>query len=220
MSNEKINSCSVDGCNNKPFQRYNGEVWLCAKHTSQMRRCGHILERTVHDKNEIVIDGDIAYIVLYNKTGEEVAKAIIDSKNIDFVKDSKWYLRKDGYVATMNYNGKYTYLHRLICGHMNKRYADHKNRNKLINTEENLREADSSENHMNAGIRKNNTSGKVGVHWAKANNKWCAMICVRKKHINLGYFDNFEDAVKARVDAEKKYFGEYRANNELEIGEI
>lgn len=49
---------------------------------------------------------------------------------------------------------------------------------------------------------------------------WCVMICVRKKHINLGYFEKFEDAVNARVNAEKKYFKEYRASNELEVNNI
>ena len=217
MCEDSLPICSIEGCGSKSFQRYKGEMWLCAKHTSQMRNHGRILERSIYDKNEIIIDGDVAYIVLYNKKCEEIAKAIIDAKNVNLVKDAKWYLRKDGYVATMNYNGKYTYLHRLICGQMNKRYVDHKNRNKLVNTEENLREADSSENHMNAGIRSNNTSGKVGVYWAKDKNKWCAMICARKKHINLGCYTNFEDAVKARVEAEKKYFKEYRVANELEV---
>lgn len=29
----------------------------------------------------------------------------------------------------------------------------------------------------------------------------------------IGYFENFEDAVKARKDAENKYYGEYSYDN-------
>jgi len=52
------------------------------------------------------VDGDYAYIVLYDKKCNEVAKAIINSENVEIVSDSKWYLRIDGYVASTNYNGK------------------------------------------------------------------------------------------------------------------
>lgn len=34
---------------------------------------------------------------------------------------------------------------------------------------------------------------------------------------NLGTFDTFEEAVKTRIEAEKKYFGQYRVENELEV---
>ena len=208
--------CSVDGCENTVFE--NG---LCAKHNSQMRSYGHILQRTVCDRNEIIIDGDYAYIILYDKHCNIIGKTKIDKKNIPIIKEYKWYLNSNGYVATNNYNGKYKYLHKLICGdNTTKRYVDHLDRNKLNNTEENLRFADGSENQMNKGIRSNNTSGKVGVHFNKQNNKWCAMICRNGKHINLGYFNKYEDAVECRTRAEEEYFGEYRANNEIMIPEV
>ena len=170
--------------------------------------------RTKFDKNEIYLDGEYAFIILYNKDNQEVARTKINSCNVELVKNTKWYLRPDGYVASNNHNGKYTYLHRLIVGVNGKIYVDHIDRNRLNNTKSNLRAADGSENGMNKGIRSNNRSGKVGVHWSKSNNKWCAMICFRKKHINLGYFDNYDDAVACRVNAEKYYFREYRAKNE------
>ena len=205
----------MKGCNKPVFE--NG---LCAKHNTQMRKHGAILKRTIYDKNEIVIKGEYAYIILYNKQCEEIGRTKIDSKNIPLVKDYKWYLNSNGYVATNNYNGKYTYLHKLICQNNNDKYTDHHDRNKLNNTEKNLRSVNGSENQTNKGIRSNNTSGKVGVHWSKQNNKWCAMICKNKKHKNLGYFDNYEDAVACRKEAEKEYFGDYRAINELSIPDI
>lgn len=213
------NMCEIAGCTQHMFQRYNNQK-LCAKHYSQMRMHGEILSRTIFDKNEIIVENNFAYIVLYNKKCDEIARTKIDVKNVDLVKDSKWYLRPDGYVASTNYNGKYAYLHKVICIQNNSQYVDHKDRNKLNNTEDNLRAADGSENQMNKGIRSNNSSGKVGVHFSKSNGKWCSMICVRKKHINLGYSDTFEEAVAKRVAAEKKYFKNFRAENELEVSSV
>jgi len=211
----KSTLCKVKGCNKIVFE--NG---LCAKHNTQIRYHGKILERTIYDKNQIDIDGEYAYIYLYNKKCNIIGKTKIDAKNIYIVKDFKWYLNSNGYVATNNYNGKYMYLHKLICQQSDKRYVDHCDRNKLNNTEENLRCVDASENQMNKGIRSNNTSGKVGVHFDKANNKWCAMICVRGKHKNLGYFDKYEDALLCRKEAEDIYFGSYKALNESVVPEV
>lgn len=39
--------------------------------------------------------------------------------------------------------------------------------------------------------------------------KWCAHISINKKQIYLGNFPSFEEAVKARKEAEEKYFGEF-----------
>lgn len=35
--------------------------------------------------------------------------------------------------------------------------------------------------------------------------------------MNLGYFDDYNDAVECRVSAEKKYFKEYRAKDEKSV---
>ena len=66
---------------------------------------------------------------------------------------------------------------------------------------------------MNAKLRSNNTSGVTGVSFNKKRNKWVSTICINKKRIQLGGFDNFEDAILARKQAEEKYFGEYSYDN-------
>ena len=53
----------------------------------------------------------------------------------------------------------------------------------------------------------NNTSGKSGVSWYTQNQKWSAEIHVENQHIRLGMFSSFEAAVKAREEAELKYYG-------------
>ena len=78
------------------------------------------------------------------------------------------------------------------------------------NRKSNLRIVTSWQNNVNKSTSKRNTSGYVGVNWDKQNNKWFAQIMVNNKTKNLGRFDNIEDAIKARKEAELKYFGEYR----------
>ena len=50
----------------------------------------------------------------------------------------------------------------------------------------------------------------------KNRNKWIAQITVNYKNIHLGRYENIEDAIKARKEAEVKYFGEYRYKGEDE----
>lgn len=53
-------------------------------------------------------------------------------------------------------------------------------------------------------IRKNNTSGITGVEWVSSKNRWRATISFKGKRYYLGKFEKFEDAVKARKNAEEK----------------
>ena len=61
----------------------------------------------------------------------------------------------------------------------------------------NVRWATQSEQRLNARSL-NNTSGTKGVYWNKSKAKWEARLAGR----HLGTFDNYNDAVKARKDAE------------------
>jgi hypothetical protein len=88
--------------------------------------------------------------------------------------------------------------------------VDHINGNPSDNRKQNLRIVTQHQNAMNARLNINNTSGTTGVSWDKENNKWIAAIGVNNKNIKLGRFINIEDAIKARKEAEDKYFGEYK----------
>lgn len=68
--------------------------------------------------------------------------------------------------------------------------------------------------NRNQRIRKDNNSGHKGVGFNKQRNVWRARINVNKKSIYLGYFTKIEDAIKARKEAELKYWsnnGYYRS---------
>ena len=67
-------------------------------------------------------------------------------------------------------------------------------------------------------IRSTNTSGCTGVKIRHnvASVTYQAYIMVRGKHINLGTYKNIDDAITARKDAERKYFGDIIARYDLE----
>jgi hypothetical protein len=92
-------------------------------------------------------------------------------------------------------------------------YVDHKNNDFNDYRKENLRVCNNAENNRNRWLQKNNTSGYPGVSWAKREQKWRAKIKVNTKEIHLGYFDNKDDAIKAKQAAEEKYFKEFSYTN-------
>lgn len=113
-------------------------------------------------------------------------------------------------------------LHRLIAGATcikdgivyNSKYSvDHKNRDTLDNTKDNLRLCTKSQNAMNSKIPSDNTSGYKGVSWKKDKRKWKAYLTVNKKQIHLGYFSAIEDAAKARINGARLAFGEFFAES-------
>lgn len=197
--------CSVDGCTNKAITRNHD---YCCKHNHQVERYGRILKRTKYDPNKILLKDDYALMFLYKKE-KIVAETKIDKDTVSFVKKYKWHLDGHGYVATRIKNKIYR-LHGLVLNNSDKnKVHDHISGNKLDNRKENLRLITQAQNVINKNIQSNNTSGRVGVSWFKSTKKWSSYIQVDGKKISLGYFYDFEDAVRARQDAELKYHGEY-----------
>jgi hypothetical protein len=92
---------------------------------------------------------------------------------------------------------------------------DHINRNPLDNRRANLRPATDSQNAQNRSLPSNNTSGFMGVCWDKESCKWLAYIKQNQKQIKLGRYIKKEDAVRARLKAEKEYFGEFAPQRHL-----
>lgn len=159
--------------------------------------------------NTYNLDGK--YGIGYTSKGEEF---YFDIEDYEKIKKYTWWIDKDGYVITEN-NKKRLSLHRLITNCSNDTVVDHKygEHTRNDNRKYNLRVCKQQNNMMNCKISKNNTSGVTGVVWDKRGNKWIAVITYNYKQIYLGGFNNFEDAVKARKEAEEKYFGEYSYDN-------
>lgn len=55
-------------------------------------------------------------------------------------------------------------------------------------------------------VRCNNTSGVPGVDWLKRKQRWRASICFKGRRHYLGCYQNFDDAVQARKQAEEELF--------------
>ena len=114
----------------------------------------------------------------------------------------------NGYFR-ISINGKSYSLHRLVflymTGSMPTSQVDHKDRDRLNNSYENLRQATALINSQNQPIRSNNTSGIKGVYWNSLRDKWHARITVNKKVIHLGYYTEKTKAERIRKEAEVEH---------------
>jgi len=213
--------CSVCQSNHR-VSRING-ILYCGKHYLQIYRHGVILERTRYTPNNFEVVGDIIAISLYDKNQKIVGFTIVSIKYLDLVKGYKWSHTKEGYAMSYK-NNKFIYLHRLIINAQKGEYVDHINHNTLDNTINNLRICTNAQNLQNhAKLSSVNTSGYIGVYWIKDKNKWRSEIQHNENKVHLGYFINLKDAIMARINAEKEYFGEFQSDineNNLKIGMV
>ncbi len=87
--------------------------------------------------------------------------------------------------------------------------VDHRNGIRPDNRRCNLRLATDAQNGCNTGLSIRNKTGVTGVHFVARRKKYVSML--RKEGVlkHLGYFSEFDDAVVARKQAEKLYFGEF-----------
>lgn len=120
---------------------------------------------------------------------------------------------KTGY-RTIFLDGAKRPAHRLawlyVKGEFPPYLIDHENRNRGDNRFVNLRPADRAKNGWNANLKSNNTSGVTGVSYYDC--RWFSEIFVRGEKHRLGSFTNREDAVRARLNAEIRFFGEFSPN--------
>lgn len=135
----------------------------------------------------------------------------IDEQDVDLSKYG-WCLNNLGYAHAWIDN-KLVLLHRLIGDRMGlsqSKDVDHKDRNKLNNKRNNLREATKRQTCINRENK--NTTGYRGVF--KSLNKWRARIrTIDNKRIDLGSYESIIDAAKAYDDAAKIFHGEFAIFN-------
>lgn len=104
--------------------------------------------------------------------------------------------------------GRQYLAHRLawlyVHGEMPSGEIDHINRNKTDNRIANLRSVSRSVNQQNNGLRADNKSGFVGVHWHSSKQRWRAVITLNGKKHRLGNFTTKEAAAEAYAEAKAR----------------
>lgn len=138
-----------------------------------------------------------------------------DLEDYDLIKQYCWHKHQDGYLRTcyetIDRHNKYIMMHQLLT---NTKECDHKDGNPANNRRDNLRPSNHMKNMKNLKLYKSNTSGHKGITFNKAMQKYQVYITYDKHRLHLGFFENYEDAVKVREAAEQKYFGEYNRTKE------
>ncbi len=157
--------------------------------------------------------------------------AMIDDEDFEWISKRKWQAYYNGYsyyakrsaTPSEYINGKRVtiWMHRAILklARHNPLYADHKNRNGLDNTKQNLRTATRGQNMANKmGFGK---SKYLGVNFnlvysgnrKKTYNKWIVRIKSNGKRHHIGRYNTEEEAALAYNVAALKYHGEFARLN-------
>ncbi len=195
-----MKECKVCGLNENDTKII-GDV--CRKHYLQFWRYGTYLPRTKYDPNRFIVKEDVVEIELYDVGCKVIGHAVVDYDDLNKVKPFKWYMRK-GYVCSTT-KGKKCFLHRLVMDTPDDLFVDHINGNRLDNRKDNLRNCTKAENTRNRVNRKQ----VAGIQQAPSGS-YTAVITVNYAVVYLGSFETYSDAVDARLEAEKQYFGDYR----------
>lgn len=215
--------CKCD-CGKEVIVRVNdlktGNTTSCGCSRLDWAKINPILGKRKYNIYEFKEDYGICY------TEDKKYKWLFDKEDYEIIKPYYWTINgnKPEYaIAKDSSIDRTIIMSRLVMGlnYGDKEEVDHINHDVHDNRKQNLRICNRAENNWNISIRSNNKSGVTGVFWNKSLNKWLAYLVHNKKRYNLGYFTDFNEAVKTRKEAEEKYFGEYSYDNSMKkAGEI
>lgn len=194
----------------------NGE-WLCEcscdKHTRRAFDRYYILSGASKScgcsrkKNTYDLSGE--YGIGYTSSGKEF---YFDLEDYEKIKDYCWYI-SDGYACSKD--KECISLHRLVMNAKPNEFVDHDDRKRNDSRKANLRIVSRTQNNQNKSLRSDNKSGITGVSYRKDRHAWTSRIRIDGKYLHLGNFHDFDDAVVARLKAEKEYFGDFAPQRDL-----
>jgi len=146
-------------------------------------------------------------IPLHGKDGEGKF-AQVDDTDFDELNKYHWYVNNSGYAFRRE---KVIFMHRQIIKADDKQIevVDHVNRNPLDNQKKNLRPATKSQNATNKRMPGTNKTGFLGVHFDKGSGRYRSQIKHNGKRINIGRFDNPEDAFRSYDAKAREVWGEF-----------
>lgn len=198
------------------YQLKSGHTQSCGCYSSEQIANRNKIYSTKHNP---IIEIDDCRIAIKDDNENQ---CIIDKEDYDIIKN--WYWRKvekrgninKGYWVTNvkeedKYNKSVLMIHQVVAEIKYGEYdtkinvPDHLSRNTDDNRKCNIYLKSNQKNTHNRGLSKANTSGKTGVSYNKQKGSWTAYITVNYKTIHLGDFSDLNEAIKERVNAEKKY---------------
>lgn len=108
-------------------------------------------------------------------------------------------------------HGTTVYLHRWIYDEQGYDIkVDHINHDKLDNRRENLRVTNHNDNCKNRYAKNsNNKSGYRNVFWDKQKQMWSVGLCINHRRIQIGYYNDLEEAGRIAEESRTKYYGEF-----------
>lgn len=158
------------------------------------------LTQTKRNSYEIVNNDVIMY------TNNTNVPFIIDKDDLEKVKQYTWMENKRGYIVSTN---GYKKLHHVIVGNPpHGLVVDHVDRNKKNNRKANLVFKTQTDNAKNRTVNKNNSFGISGVHYSTRKDLPYQATLGAKGNIFKENFSTLEEAIIARLKAEKEYWGE------------
>ena len=142
--------------------------------------------------------------------------AIVDPEDYWKLSQYNWLLyeslSKKCYAVSLQ-GKKNVYMHRVIMDAPAGKLVDHRDRDGLNNTRENLRFATPAQNCFNRVWSKKSSSKYRGVSFKKKDRKWQASITYNGITKYLGSFKIEEDAARAYDNAAKIHHGEFAVLN-------
>jgi len=140
-------------------------------------------------------------------------KALIDDEDYERIAKYKWHF-SHRYAVTAVYNGKNKKdcicMHNMLMNTPDGMEVDHIDGDGLNNRRSNLRICTHAENLRNQKLNVNNKFGVSGVCLHSCKRFFLTRIVVNRKVIHLGTFRTLEEAKRVRLEAEIKYFGDFR----------
>lgn len=134
---------------------------------------------------------------------------IVSSKRLPELIVINWSISKNewGNYVHGRIDGKWVYLHRFIMKAKTGEIIDHIDRNRMNNSDDNLRKSSPSNNAYNRKLGKNSSTGVTGVGIDKRDGRYFARIKENYKYKMLGHSLFIEDVIKMRLLYEIEKFG-------------
>lgn len=183
----------------------------------QTKSCGCLKRERVSNANRKINQYDLSGEYGIGWTTNTNVEFYFDLKDYDTIKEYTWYeyVNPKTKYHSLRTRERGTRKNILMTDLLGCKFYDHIDRNPLNCRRNNLREVTQQQNTVNKSKMSNNTSGITGVSWDKQRQLWAANICKNYHRVWLGWFQNKDDAIIARLNAEVKYYGEFAPQKHL-----